>query len=70
MDPFRNDPFSPFADGGAFGDPMEEVLALQSYSVSAAGVRECGSWESQIICASGTSCASQQSSGELQLEAV
>jgi hypothetical protein len=30
MDPFRIDPLNPFA-AGVPGDPMEEVLSLQSY---------------------------------------
>jgi len=53
MDPYRNDPFDPFAGGP--GDPMEQVLSLQTYSTGTVGIGEC---KSNVSCNSDQSCAS------------
>ena len=58
MNPYHGDPLNPF--GVSFpGDPMEEVLALQSYGLAAADADAwCLSWESKIV---EPVCRSQQS---------
>lgn len=54
MAPFHNEPFISFAGGDVPANPMEEVLALQSYLPCEDGVDSCRS---------GLSCLSAQSSG-------
>jgi len=62
MNPFH-DPLNPFPGGIVPGDPMEEVLSLQSYSLADAGVTGCESSVSrEVNCVSGASCISDLSS--------
>lgn len=52
---------APYRTSQAGDDPMEEVLALQSYSPSAGGVNDCPSARSIVVI-----CPSTFSSGVVQ----
>jgi hypothetical protein len=52
MDPFNSDPLNPFGGGDVPADPMEEVLALQSYETDntvAPGDDGCPSNKSVVV---------------------
>lgn len=50
MAPFHTDQLTSFSVGGASGSPMEEVLALQSYSLVTSGVADfCVSDQSKVV---------------------